>query len=190
MKPEDFRKISIEPGRLLGLIGDHNEPSTWTHNEQVQVTLSRYVIAESRHWLGTKLKETLWDTAAIATFSAPFETVSIGPEGERLIINELLLFLRHPEASWAEECIVFVYGIKGETLGEGPLLLQEWQPKVVWLSVAATLTLEDTLNLSDYSRAIHRGQEWKKLKELLNAGLITEQEHEVKRAEVLRKFPY
>jgi hypothetical protein len=192
MKTEDFRKISIEPGRVVGLIGDYNEPSTWTYEEQVQVTLQQYVVAERRHAMGVqKTEDILWDTVATAAFAIPFETISIEPEGEKLVVSELLLFLRNASTAWDDECTVFVYGVKqGELLGEGPLLLKDWQPKVAWLSAAATMTLEDTPNLSEYSRAIHRSQEWKKLKEMLAAGIITEQEYESKRAEVVLRFPY
>jgi len=191
MKPEDFRKIQIEPGRLLGLIGDYNEESVWTHDEQVQVTLKRYVIAERRHAMGMEAKGILWDAAAIASFPASFETISIEPEGEKLVIHELLLFLRLANESWDEGCHAFVYGIKPpETLEDGPYLLKDWEPKVAWLSAAATLTLEDVPNLSDYSRAIHRRDEWKKLKQMLEAGLITAHEYEIKRADVEKRFPY
>ncbi|MEK7784024.1 MAG: hypothetical protein AAB658_01205, partial [Chloroflexota bacterium] len=156
MGPEDLRKILIEPGRLIGLIGDYNAPSTWTHDEQVQVTLTKYVVAQRRHRIGIEAEDIWWDTAAIAIFPAPFETTGIDPEGEKFIVSELLLFLRYPEVSWDDDRVVFVYGVKhNELLDEVPLLLTAWEPKVRWLSAAAVLTLEDIPNLSEYSRAIH-----------------------------------
>jgi len=141
--------------------------------------------------MGMVAEEILWDAAVITSFPAPFETIAIEPAGEKFVVDKLLLFLRYPNESWDDDRIVFVYGVKSdESLGKGPFLHVDWQPKVVWLSAAAVMTLEDTPDLCDYSRAIHRRQEWKKLKAMLEAGLITESEYEAQRAEVLLRYPY
>ncbi len=205
MKPEDFRQLSIKPGSILSLIDC--EDLGWSYDERVKGTLKSYTVVE-RHWPAPKAQE-IWDAGVILSLPAPLQMTMGASE---FCGDELLLIHRHPTTrcrpyySWNKADstfdnptlpwddyghIVLVFGIQqGETLGKGPIALGVWQPKTAILSCDAVMLVEDMPNPSEMSRAFQRSSEWRKLEAMLDAGLITPQEHEAKRAEVVSRFPY
>jgi hypothetical protein len=190
--PKDFRRLRIKPGTQIGLIGDYNASSIWSNDEQVTATLDTYLVVERR--LAFTLK-VAWDTASIASLSVPLNTISMNEE--RCVVSALLLTHRYSEMElegfafqekyfppWEHESTVLVYGLRlGESLGSGPLRLTDWEPKTERLSGAAHLTIEESFYPSPLAfRILHHSNELKDLGRTLNAGLITVQEYEVKKA--------
>jgi hypothetical protein len=138
MNPNEFRQLLIEPGRLLGLYGDYNAPSSWSHGKWLQAVLNSYLVVE-RHHHWKKMIGIDWDTAAIVTLVDLLE-VSVD-EGD-YSGNQLLLILRYPDSSWEDGGIIHVFGIPSDVqLGIGPLEVKAWRPKTLWLSAAAQLKL-------------------------------------------------
>jgi len=152
MEPEQFRELRLHPGRLLGLFGDWNAESVWSHNQLIQAVLKMYLVVERRHsW---ELEGVVWDTAILASLSEPLNTQSIEPI-ENCTVHQLLLLHRYMDGPWDDDCTVHVYGVRaGEELGKGPLALVDWLPKTAWLSAAATMTVEDNPNPSWLSKVL------------------------------------
>ena len=143
MKPESFRQLRIEPGTLIGLVGDYDVPSRWSNNTQVRGVLSRYLVVERHHTPWKKKGERVWDAAAIVLLTIPLKTISI--ESEECLVNELLLIQRYPDSPWENGCCVHVFGVReGKTLGHGPLPTTAWPTKTIHLSLAADLTVLPT----------------------------------------------
>lgn len=141
IKPDQFRELRLTPGRLLGLYGDWNAESIWSHNNLIKAVLKTYLVVERRHsW---ELQGVVWDAAVLASLPEPLSTQSIEPV-EDCTVHQLLLLHRYMDTPWDDNCTVHVYGVRvGEALGEEPLALIDWLPKTVWLSAAATMTVED-----------------------------------------------
>ena len=141
MQPQDFRKLLLAPKTLLGLYGDYNAPSEWSHGEQVQGIFSGYVIVERHHSLSSPNEPGIvdWDTAALVALFIPLQTVGFrhNPSSEENYFGDQLLLLhRYPEFAWDNvDPTVHVLGVtQGVHLGEGPLRLTDWRPKTVWLT--------------------------------------------------------
>ncbi len=205
MKPEDFRKLSIKPGTVLSII---DSEEGWSYDERVKGTLKSYVVVE-RHWPVISKAHKIWDAGIILSLPTPLQMTMGSTEfrGDELLLihryppvhcypnfpwDKIGFSFGNPDYPWDDYGhTVLVFGIQqGKTLGEGPIALSVWQPKTVMLSYDAVMLVEDTPNPSEMSRAFQRSSEWRKLKAMLDAGLITPQEHEAKRAKVVLRFPY
>ena len=138
MKPEEFRELRIKLGTPIGLVGDYNAPSTWSHDEQVLAVLKAYLVVERQLLFGQGI---VWDTAAVAALSTPLQTV--GVESEECIVSHLLLMHRYAKTEsegldakakftppWENDRVVLAYGVRlGGSLRPEPLSLEVWQPK-------------------------------------------------------------
>lgn len=161
MKPEDYRQLLINPGTLVGLIGDDAPPEDeWSHGEHVIGVLTSYVVIERHHAYGKRPVERVWDAAAFVSLTAPLQTT--GWEGE-YSGDTLLVYHRYPDLAWDSDCIMFVFGIhQGGLPGGGPLPLSIWRPQTVLLSGFATMTVQDGSRPSSF---LEDRKEWKKRKE-------------------------
>lgn len=170
MKPDDFRQLIIQPGTLIGLIGDYNG-SEWSHSEQVQGNITDYIIVERHQPIAhnKEMGDVEWDTAALVSLPVPLQTLgyhsNLSTE-EEYNGDKLLLIHRYPNFAWDNvDPTVHVFGIKHDTsLENSPLRLTAWRPKTIWLSSAAVMTVEDAPILSEYSRATHKSIEVKNFK--------------------------
>jgi hypothetical protein len=149
MKPEDFSQLLLKPGTLVGLIGDYGDDSKWSHGAMIKCILISYIVIERRH----HPYPNKWDAGAIVSSNQFLETV--GCEGQEYSGDRFLLIQRVPNLAWDnQDPGVYVYGIKnGEQLGEGSLLREQWEPKTVWLSAAANLSVEEPGSQSEFSIA-------------------------------------
>ncbi|MCP4599557.1 MAG: SHOCT domain-containing protein [Proteobacteria bacterium] len=183
MKPEDSRQLLLKPGTPVSLVSADYGGVEWDYDDRLKGSLSSYLVAE-RHW-----PKVTWDTACILSLPRPIQA-SI--DSEDYFGSALLLFHRLLDVPWDDyDRIVLVFGIQHQaSIGEGPQTLNVWRSKTVLLSYGANLLVEDAPNPSPLTRAFLRRREWKRLKAMLDAGLITEQEYEGKRAEVELQFPY
>jgi hypothetical protein len=148
VNPESFRELKIEPGTLLGFIGDYNAPSRWSRGKQVKGVLASYWVVEQDYTLGTDRGVFKWDAAVLVSLDAPLETVHIG--NEECTVSELLLIQRYPDLPWDGKPpgdTVFMFGVRvGETLNlvKGALSFAEWHEKTEQLSLAAIMTVLET----------------------------------------------
>src|SRR5262245_3130609 len=118
MKPEDFRRLFIQPGTLLSLVGEDYGGLEWDYEERIKGVLKRYLIIEHHHHATSK-PTGMWDTAMVLSLPEPLQTDA----PENYAGTELLLLQRYPDHPWDNEGqTVWVFGIhQGETLPEGPV---------------------------------------------------------------------
>jgi hypothetical protein len=165
MKPEDFRRIALQPGTHIGLIGDYNGPSEWSHGKIVEGSVENYLVVERHHNMEEVHNIIVWDAAAVVTLPAVlhspgYSSITIAT-AETYVGNRLLLVQRHSDSAWDnQDPNVHVFGIKDKCLTtDKPLLRVEWEPKMVWLSAAAIMFVIDSDNLTDMAAALLRSYE-------------------------------
>lgn len=152
-KPEDYRQLDIQPGTRIGLIGDYNGPSTWSHEKLIITSSWRYIVLQKNALFGRPAGE--WDTAILVTLKEDFETVDMFPN-KVVKVNAFILVHRYGTINghtppWQQEATLLVYGIRsGEELVGDFFRLEEWLPKTAYLSAAAVLTVEDPISNPNY----------------------------------------
>jgi hypothetical protein len=152
MQPKDFRHIRLNPGTLLGVLGEEKQ------TRLIKGVLKSYVIVE-RH--DSDQQTPVWDTALIMSLSVPLQTL-VGVEKHQC--NELLLIHRYPDFAWDNmDPVVYVVGMReGESLGEGPVSCYNWLSKSFWLETHATMIVEDPSAPSEIARLLQEQAEAKK----------------------------
>lgn len=163
MKPEDFRKILIELGTLVGLLGDYGGvASEWSHGKLIRGRLTFYIVVERIHNVLKDVGESEWDTAAVVSLDTPLKTTGYTINGnakEAYFGSRFVLVQRAPpEYGWDYDDLgVHVYGVhEGEPLEQGPLARSDWAPKVVWLSDGALMTIEEPSRLSRCAKLLRQ----------------------------------
>jgi len=137
MSSEHFRDLRIALGTRLSIIGDYNEPSWWSNNEQVTGILTSYVVIARPPWTKRAGDQ---DVAATVSLDRPLQTVSL--KSEKCIVSELVLVLRYLDVAWDDQCTVHVYGVRfGEQLAQETLSMEVWESQTIPLSIAATATV-------------------------------------------------
>ncbi len=152
MKPEDFRRIRLSPGTLLGILGEEKE------TRLIKGVLKSHVIIE-RH--DSDQQTPVWDTALIMSLFVPLQS-SVGVEKHQC--SELLLIHRFPDFAWDNmDPVIYVLGIRdGESLDRRLLTYDDWHPKVFWLETHATMIVEDPSAPSEIARLLQEQAETKK----------------------------
>ncbi len=161
MKPEDLRKIALSPGTRIGLIGDYNGESEWSNEQIVEGHVKTFIVVVRHHNMGEPSDAVIWDTAMLVNLqSTPHSTFVINNNKQEYIGNQLILLHRYwDKSAWDnQDPNVQVLGIKqNQRLPEDkPLSINEWLPKTVWLSSAASMFVNDPENLTEMANALLR----------------------------------
>src|SRR5262245_51715290 len=144
MKPEDFRRLLLNPGTVISLAGEYGGSSVWNDDKLVRGILKSYIVVERHFTLWAKDKsDSIWDTAIVMGLDDPLQCFNF--QRQNYSGDELLLMHRHEIFPWDnDDPSVLVYGIReGESLETSPLTRDLWLPKTQWLAGASTMSVED-----------------------------------------------
>lgn len=151
MKPSEFRTIKLAKGLLIGLIGDYNAPSTWSDGKIMKATIDKYVVVQRHHIWDDENK---WDAAMIVNLASPI--IFIGIDDKVCRSQQLLLLHRYSDNAWDNsDPIVHVFALPLDVSINDGAKKEDWHPKVVWLSAAATMMIQEEGQLSEFAIALH-----------------------------------
>lgn len=144
-----LRMTKIKPGTIVSVIGDDGPPP-WYGDYYVRGVLSAYMVLEQylTPWTRQEAERT-WDVGALVKLSVPLKIPENLIEGDLVhkctenndyVIDVMLLIQRYPDLAWADDCIVFSFGVPKESALVGnDKLYSEWKEQVIPLTTHSIL---------------------------------------------------
>lgn len=172
MNPEDIRRITLEIGSKIGLVGgfDMEKPQdNWCDRKIVVGTLEKFIILER---FDANVYQIQWDAAAVIALPQAIEVkgYDITDKWKRASIISKKLFLLHralPNSGNGEwgfhdfDPAVNIFGVPLDVeFHQDVLKADEWVPKTLYLAGYAGMIIENPFWDTWYARTMRKRYEY------------------------------